>query len=87
MVKQQGDKIELVLLDVIMPVMGGIEAARHIRKIRKDIRIIYVTGYDQEETLSGANMPGPNDFILDKPFTVDELSHAVRKQLLSTIVN
>ncbi|MES0371459.1 MAG: ATP-binding protein [Mariprofundaceae bacterium] len=87
MVEQQGEQIELILLDVIMPVMGGVEAARHIRKIRKDIRIIYVTGYDQEETLSGANMPGPNDFILDKPFTVDELSHAVRKQLLSTIVN
>ncbi|MDX8404370.1 MAG: ATP-binding protein [Mariprofundaceae bacterium] len=83
--KQQSDNIELVILDVVMPVMGGVEAARHIRKIKKDVRIIYVTGYDQDETLSGANLPGSNDFILDKPFTVDELSHAVRKQLLSTI--
>lgn len=84
-VKQQGDKIELVLLDVVMPVMDGVQAARHIRKINKDIRIIYVTGYDQNDTFNGANLPGPNDFILDKPFTVDELSHVVRKQLLSTV--
>jgi len=86
-VKQHGDKIELAILDVVMPVMGGVEAARHIRKIKKDIRIIYVTGYDQNDTLNGTNLPSSHDFILDKPFTVDELSHAVRKQLLSTIAN
>lgn len=82
-VEQHSDKIDLVILDVMMPVMGGVEAAHHIRKIRKDIRIIYATGYDKEDSLNGAHQPSQHDFILDKPFTINELSHAVRKQLLS----
>jgi len=80
--QQRGDEIDLAILDVVMPVLGGVAAARKIRKI-KDIPTIFVTGYGQEETLNGTNLPTPDDFILDKPFTIDELSHAVRKQLLA----
>ena len=79
--QQNIDKIDLLILDVVMPVMGGVEAARHIRKMRADIPIIYVTGYDPEGTIDGRNLPAPGDMVIDKPFTIDELSHAVQKQL------
>ncbi len=82
MYEDHGDQIELIIMDVVMPIMGGVEAAHHIRKMRKNMNIIFVTGYDPEGTIDGKNLPGPADFILDKPFTIDELSHAVRKQLL-----
>ncbi|MES0371458.1 MAG: ATP-binding protein [Mariprofundaceae bacterium] len=85
--EEQSDKIDLVILDVMMPVMGGVEAAAHIRKIKTDIRIIFATGYDKEDSLNGAHTPDAGDFILDKPFTIDELSHAVQKQLLSLADN
>jgi len=79
--QQNIDKIDLVILDVVMPVMGGVEAARHMRKMREDIPIVYVTGYDPEGTIDGRNLPGLGDIVIDKPFTIDELSHAVQKQL------
>jgi len=79
--QQNVDKIDLIILDMVMPVMGGFEAARHIRKMRLDIPIIYVTGYDPEGTIDSRNVPEPGDIVINKPFTIDELSHAVQKQL------
>ncbi|MDX8406904.1 MAG: ATP-binding protein [Mariprofundaceae bacterium] len=40
-----------VVTDVVMPVMGGVEAARLMRKVRADIPIVFVTGYDREHVL------------------------------------
>ena len=76
------DQIDLIIMDVVMPLMGGVEAARKIRKMSKDINIIFVTGYDSVGSTDGKNKLKPTEFILDKPFTIDELSHAVRKKLL-----
>src|SRR6185369_10857269 len=41
-------KIDLILMDVIMPVMNGMEAYFHIHRIRPDIRIIFTSGYTAE---------------------------------------
>lgn len=82
--KEHIDELDLLIMDVVMPVMGGIEASRKIRKLKPHIPIIFVTGYDPEGTIDGKNLPAPSDYILDKPFTIDELSQAVRKQLLES---
>ncbi|MDX8395552.1 MAG: response regulator, partial [Mariprofundaceae bacterium] len=77
--KAHKDGIDLVIMDIMMPVMGGAEAADQIRDIRNDIKIIYATGYDKESSL-GSQVPLDQN-ILDKPFTVHQLSVSIRKEL------
>ncbi len=44
---------DAVILDVVMPVMGGMQAALKMRELRPDIPIIFATGYDREHVLNG----------------------------------
>lgn len=79
--KKYQDQIRLVILEVVMPVMGGVRAAGKIRELKQDVPVIYVQGYDPADTLSADNLPSSEEMILDKPFTVHALSRAVRNQL------
>jgi signal transduction histidine kinase/ActR/RegA family two-component response regulator len=67
--------VVMVVTDVVMPRMGGIELARRLRKARPDLPILFVTGYvEKSESLheSAAGMP-----VLLKPFAPDALLRAV----------
>ncbi|MBW1974527.1 MAG: response regulator [Deltaproteobacteria bacterium] len=71
---------DLILLDIAMPEMNGLEALEELRK-RPQTRltpIIMITAYEQEKTK--AFELGANDFI-SKPFQYDELMARVRAQL------
>ena len=68
-------RIDMVLSDVVMPRMGGIELAKRLRVLRPDLRLLLVTGYvDQREALteSGAKTP-----LLLKPFSPEALLQAI----------
>ncbi len=72
--------IDLVLMDVVMPVLGGKAAADRIQLLNPDAKVIFTTGYDRDhdatvEMLSDWNM------VLNKPLAVDELSRIIRQQL------
>lgn len=73
------DKPDLILLDIVMPVMDGIEAARHIRDDPDtcDIPIIMVTSQTEEEYMEDAFVGGCNDYVT-KPVRKDELLAKVR---------
>ena len=60
---------DLILLDVVMPVMDGIEVARRIRLINwlADIPIIMLTGKSEKDTVRECLKAGANDYIV-KPF-------------------
>ena len=71
--------IVMVVTDVVMPRMGGIELARRLRHMRPALPLLFVTGYvEQSEALheSAAGMP-----VLLKPFSPDALLHAVSAAL------
>ncbi|MDX8412017.1 MAG: PAS domain S-box protein [Mariprofundaceae bacterium] len=72
-------KIDLLILDVVMPKLGGIDVARMIRQIEPRIPIVYVTGYSKGGTTGVKNEPYSN--VLIKPFHVEQLSRTVRKLL------
>jgi PAS domain S-box-containing protein len=78
--RDQGELVSLVILDLTMPVMGGEQAFDSMRAIRKDVRIVLMSGYDKAE--AAARTAG-KDFtgFLQKPFTVDRLSEAVTSAL------
>jgi PAS domain S-box-containing protein len=74
---QHPGPIHLVLSDVIMPEMGGLELARLLARERPATRILYMSGY----TDSSRESPGPHARILVKPFTPSALEQAVREVL------
>jgi len=64
--------IDIVLMDLLMPVMNGYEATRQIKVIRNDIPIIAQTAYAQADDRKKAWEAGCDDFIA-KPIGKDEL--------------
>ena len=78
--RELGQKVSLVLLDVTMPRLAGAEAALELRRILPDIPIVAMSGYGDIEVMerfSGARI----DDFLPKPFTPDQLAAKVRDVL------
>lgn len=73
------DKIkpDVAILDISMPILSGLEAARVIRKYDKDIKLIILTRHDNDEYVQQAIKNGVNGFIL-KDSAGDDLLKAVR---------
>ena len=68
----------LILLDLNMPGMGGMEMLRHVREIRPDIRVIIITAYGTVERAVEAMKLGAVDFV-QKPFVPDEIREMVKR--------
>ena len=62
----KGHAPDLVLLDLALPSMNGLEVLRKIRDIDRDVKIIMITGYGSEESSQVARRYGAYDF-LQKP--------------------
>lgn len=78
--REHQDRIDLLLMDVVMPNMSGVAAAEEIRKISPQAKIIFVTGYDRTSTLNGANSIA-HEVVIAKPYTTSEISRLIRKIL------
>ena len=76
-VKQED--IHLILLDIMMPVMDGITATRHIREI-SNIPIIFLTAKSETNDMVNGLNAGADDYIT-KPFVPAEVLARVRSQL------
>jgi len=72
--------ISLLILDVIMPDMGGIEAAAKIRILKPSVPVLYATGYDKNNVLAGALKESGNQLI-GKPYSVLLLSRMIHEML------
>ena len=70
--------VDLVITDLKMPKIGGIDLIRHIRANFEDTAVIMITGYASIETAVEAVKEGAEDY-LPKPFTDEELFAAVEK--------
>jgi DNA-binding response OmpR family regulator len=71
-------EFSLILLDLKMPGMDGMEVLRRVREIRPDIRIIIITAYGTIESAVEAMKLGASDFI-QKPFTPEEIRELVTR--------
>jgi len=78
-VKENG--IDLILLDMAMPDMNGIETLREIKKIKPDVSVIMITAYRDAEKVVEAFRLGAYDCIF-KPFDLKYLRQAVMVKLL-----
>ena len=80
LVKASPDAFDVMLLDLMMPGMSGMEVLEHVREIAPSILVIVVTGYATVDTAVEAMKKGAYDFI-PKPFTPDQLRIVVHRAL------
>ncbi|MGQ9508992.1 MAG: response regulator, partial [Thermodesulfobacteriota bacterium] len=73
-------EIDVILLDLMMPGMSGMEVLEQIRSNYPDLLVIVITGYATVESAVEAMKKGAYDFI-PKPFTPDQLRIVVRRAL------
>jgi CheY-like chemotaxis protein len=80
------ERIDLVLLDMVMPRLGGFEAYQRMRAIAGDVPLIFMTGYSSEivqskyvnQKISIADLKG---VLIQKPYSVETLGRKVREAL------
>jgi two-component system cell cycle sensor histidine kinase/response regulator CckA len=78
--EEKGNRISLILTDVVMPNMGGRELAEETKKRFSKIKLLFASGYDNESIVNqDALLKGTN--FIQKPFTFDALAQKIRELL------
>ena len=77
---QQAESFQLLLTDVVMPVMGGRELAQHLSVINPELRTLFMSGYMDDVGIMAGQEEGTTSF-LQKPFTPEVLASSVRNLL------
>ena len=78
--KKYRDKIDVIILDMIMPKMGGGETFDRIKKMKPEIKVLLSSGYSINGQASEILNRGCNGFI-QKPFNLQNLSQNLRSIL------
>ena len=73
-------KIDLVILDVIMPKKDGMETFKELKKLNKNVRVLVSTGY-LPNNMSMRFLKGGAMGFIQKPYTAKELLKSVKKIL------
>ncbi|WP_320009001.1 sigma-54-dependent transcriptional regulator [Maridesulfovibrio sp.] len=72
-----GNSVDVVILDVRMPGMSGMEALKHICRKHSDVEVIMLTGHSSVASGLEGISHGAYDYIL-KPFDIDDLIERIR---------
>jgi len=83
----QGEDIDLVIMDIMMPEMNGIQAAQHILTMDKKAKLFFSTGYyDHESSVNNLFKKEVVDLAhikrLNKPFTIEQLCNMIDSQII-----
>ena len=80
MIEKETREIQLLLTDVIMPLMNGRELATRLRSLRPETKVLYMSGYT-EEVLAFHGIAHPEISFIQKPFTNPELAAKIELAL------
>jgi PAS domain S-box-containing protein len=78
--RKNQDEIDIVVLDMVMPTIGGGEAYDRIKEINPDIKVLLSSGFSIDGEATEILQRGCNGFI-QKPFRMNELSEKIREIL------
>lgn len=80
LVAEQLSSVDLIVTDVIMPGMTGPEMVHQIHEMHPDIKVLFITGYAEDDTL---RLTHPYDVLL-KPFSREDLVMKVQQAQMRT---
>ncbi len=80
--KKESGTFDLVILDMVMPEMGGREVFQKLRAINPDIKVLLASGYSIDGEASKIMAQGCNGFI-QKPFSMEKLSNKIQEVIAS----
>ena len=75
--------IDLVVTDVVMPQLSGVDLVQRLRTVRPQLKVLYMSGYT-DSTVVRHGMEASEAHYLQKPFTPDHLTQKVRQLLDQT---
>jgi two-component system cell cycle sensor histidine kinase/response regulator CckA len=74
---QHGGVIDILVTDVVMPKLGGRQVAEQLSKTRRELRVLFMTGYTDDAILRQGIFEGGIE-VLQKPFSPNDLARRVR---------
>jgi two-component system, sensor histidine kinase len=85
-IKNKEAKIDLVIMDFLIPLINGIDCVRMFRKERKNVPVLMITAYSSEQSKSDAYIAGCNEYIL-KPIYPEGVYSLLEKYLKQEVHN
>jgi len=76
--ERQTEHWDILITDIVMPHMDGVEASREMRHSRPDLPVIYATGYDKS-LVTDDTRKMENTLLISKPFNPDDLDGFISK--------
>ncbi len=77
--KNMKDEIDLVILDIIMPFMDGLEVFKELKQIKNDIKVIFTSGFSADERIMmNLIATEPNVRYIQKPYQLSEIETAIK---------
>jgi signal transduction histidine kinase/CheY-like chemotaxis protein len=80
----EGARIDLVLLDMVMPKMGGVETFHEIRRIKPSVKVLLTSGYTEQTTVQALLTAGAEGF-LPKPYDAATLMQSLSQLLAGKV--
>jgi len=82
--KSENEKIDLVILDMVMPKISGKETFERLKKIDKSVKVIFSSGFSPEAVAGDIRGIGTIGFI-QKPYRIVELSKLIHEAIISEL--
>ena len=79
--EEQGGPIHLMVTDVVMPEMTGVELAKHIKQVYPEMKVLYMSGYTSDRVAINCEKVEKGIEFIQKPFTVYKLARKIREVL------
>jgi len=88
-ISKKDTKIDLVIMDFLIPLINGIDCTKIFRKDRKNVPVLMITAYSSEQSKTDAYIAGCNEYILKPvyPEAVFSLLEKYLKQEVNSTVN
>ncbi|MDP2741507.1 MAG: response regulator [bacterium] len=77
----ENTKPDLIISDVLMPKLGGLEMAEKIKEFNKDIKIMFLTNIKDAEYIDKIEKSGNSDYLIKSELRIDEIVDKVKIKL------